>query len=130
MRRPSNPSGHRLQPRVMLRNFSPGIQRAAANTGWLFFDRIFRMGAAVVVGIAVARYLGPRQFGELNFAIAFVALFSSLSTLGLDNLVVRHLVSSPRDTAAILGTATGLRLAGTLASACAIMAVAGVLRPG
>lgn len=112
------------------KNLSPGIRRAVTNTGWLFFDRVFRMGAAVVVGLAVARYLGPKQYGEFNFAIAFVALFASFSTLGLDNLVVRYLVSTPEDSDAILGTATCLRLAGTVVSCFAIMTMVCVLRPG
>jgi PST family polysaccharide transporter len=33
------------------------------NIGWLFFDKILRMGVGLFVGVWVARYLGPENFG-------------------------------------------------------------------
>ena len=38
----------------------------------------------------------PGQFGQLSYAIAFVALFSAFATLGMDGIVVRDLVRIPR----------------------------------
>jgi PST family polysaccharide transporter len=46
---------------------------------------------AIVVGAWVARYLGPGQFGELAYVLAFVAFFQALSLLGLDGLTVRDI---------------------------------------
>jgi PST family polysaccharide transporter len=86
------------------------------NTGWLFGDRALRMGMGLVVGLWVARYLGPEQFGLLNYAQAFVALFTALATLGLDRIVVRDLVQHPEKKGEILGTTLALRLAGALAA--------------
>ncbi len=69
-----------------------GLRAIIANTGWLFADRIVRMGASLVVGVWVARYLGVQQYGLFNYALAFVSLFSPIFTLGLDDVVVRHIV--------------------------------------
>ncbi|MFN7659915.1 MAG: oligosaccharide flippase family protein, partial [Dolichospermum sp.] len=66
---------------------SDKLRGIIANTGWLFADRILRMGVGLFVGVWVARYLGVQQFGVFNYATAFVALFSTLSTLGLDAIV-------------------------------------------
>ena len=53
--------------------------RILKNVGWLVFGRIFRMVGALAVGIFVARYLGPEQFGLLSYAIAFIFFFSFAS---------------------------------------------------
>ena len=48
------------------------LQKILANTGWLFIDKIIRMGVGLLVGVWIARYLGPAQFGLYNYAVAFV----------------------------------------------------------
>jgi len=107
-----------------------GLQRALANTGWLFGDKVLRMGMGLLVGVWVARYLGPAQFGLLNYATAFVALFGSIASLGLQGIVVRDLVREPEDTQEILGTAFVMQLlGGLLALAVAVSAITW-LRPG
>ena len=53
---------------------SDRLRKIIANTGWLFADRILRMGVGLFVGVWVARYLGVQQFGVFNYATAFVAL--------------------------------------------------------
>jgi polysaccharide transporter, PST family len=66
-----------------------------ANGAWLFADQGLRLGVGLLLGVWVARYLGPLQYGQLNFATAFVTLFGGLSTLGLNGIVIRELVLQP-----------------------------------
>ncbi|SNB46606.1 flippase [Geobacter sp. DSM 9736] len=106
------------------------LQGIIANTGWLFADRIIRMGIGLLVSVWVARYLGPSQFGLLNFATAFVALFAAFSTLGLDGIVVRELVRHPDDRREILGSAIFLRLAGSLVTIVSAAGIISLLRQG
>jgi len=87
------------------------LQKAVANTGWLFADKILRVIVGMVVLIWLARFLGPQKFGTLSYAIAFVALFSRVATLGLDTIVVRDIVQDAKSVESILGTAFLLRLA-------------------
>jgi O-antigen/teichoic acid export membrane protein len=61
----------------------------------------------------VVRYLGPTQFGLLSYAIAFVGLFTSIATLGLDSILVRELVAAPDKRNELLGTAFVLKLFGS-----------------
>ena len=70
-------------------------------------DRILRMGIGVVVGVWVARYLGPMRFGSLNFALAFVSLLGTAATLGTDNFIVREIVVGDTDVHATLGDHAG-----------------------
>lgn len=91
-----------------------GFRRYFANTSWMFAEQILRMVAALVVGIWVARYLGPEQFGVFSYAIAFASIFSSIAKLGLDGIVVRDLVREPDQRDLYLGTAFWLKLGGAL----------------
>ncbi|MEH1870777.1 flippase [Nostoc sp.] len=93
-----------------------GLRAIIANTGWLFADRILRMGASLVIGVWIARYLGVQQYGLFNYALAFVSLFSPIFTLGLDDVVVRHIVRQSSNKEEILGTTFWLKLLGGIAS--------------
>lgn len=87
---------------------------------WLFFDKIVRLGIGLFVSAFVARYLGVDFFGKWNYVIALVAMMSALSTLGLDQIVVKHLLEKDEDEQKILGTAFYLRLVGSIF--CTILA--------
>ncbi|CEN56001.1 putative polysaccharide biosynthesis protein [Candidatus Methylopumilus turicensis] len=78
----------------------------------MFGEQILRMVAGLLVGVWVARYLGPEQFGLFNYAIAFASLFGSIAKLGLDSIVVRDLVQEPTLLKAYMGTAFWLKLVG------------------
>jgi polysaccharide transporter, PST family len=88
------------------------LQNVLGNMGWLFADRIVRMGVGLLVGVWVARYLGPEKFGILNFSYAFVLLFSAVSSMGLESVAVRDLASDPSRKNEILGTVFTLKIAG------------------
>jgi O-antigen/teichoic acid export membrane protein len=84
------------------------------NIGWLFFDKVLRMSVGLIVGVWIARYLGPEQFGLLSFATAFVGLFGAIATLGLQGIVVRDIVRDPTVREETLGTAAALHFIGGL----------------
>lgn len=62
------------------------------NTSWLFGEKILRMAVGLFVGVWLARYLGPEQFGLFSYAQSFVGLFIAIATFGLDGIVVRETV--------------------------------------
>lgn len=97
---------------------------------WISSDKIVRMGVGLFVGVWVARYLGPDNFGVLNFAIAFVGLFSAFSVLGLDNIVIKELVHPRFDIARIMGTTFLLKAAGSLVSIVLSIAAICLTNPG
>ena len=84
------------------------------NISWLFFDKVLRIFGGLFVGIWVARYLGPSDFGILNYAMAYTALFMLFVKLGLDQIVVREIVKNVKLTNYLLGTAFGLKLMGSI----------------
>lgn len=90
------------------------FRRYAENAFWLMMEKGFALAAGMVVGIYVARYLRPEAFGLLNYAISFVGIFSALSTIGLEQIIVRELAKHPERKEELLGTGVILRLAGSL----------------
>src|ERR1035437_5868729 len=105
-----------------------GLQKLFWNTSWLFAEKLLRMGIGLMVGVWVARYLGPSQFGALNYALAFATLFSVVATLGLNTIVVRDLVRTPAEKDVIMGTTFGLKLCGGIAAMLAAVIVAKSIR--
>lgn len=91
-----------------------GFRRYFANTTWLFTEKILQMVVGLFVGVWIAKFLGPEQFGLLSYAQAFVGLFTAFATLGLDGIVVRELVKYPEKEKELLGTAFWLKLIGAL----------------
>lgn len=89
-----------------------GFRRYFANTSWMFGEQMLRIVSGLLVGIWVARYLGPEQFGLFSYALAFVSIFSGLAKLGLDGIVVRDLVNHPHQRDVYLGTAFWLKFVG------------------
>lgn len=105
------------------------IIKITKNSIWLLLDKIIRMGIGLFVGVWVARYLGPDQFGKLNYARAIVGLFGFLATLGLDSLVVRDLVRYPNNKEKLLGSTFILRLIGSFLSFMLIIIAIKIIRP-
>ena len=66
------------------------------------------------MGAWVARFLGPSQFGIVNYVQSLVFLFSIISTLGLDEVVVKNLVSGRLAPREVLGTTFLLKFSGAL----------------
>src|ERR1051325_10626811 len=108
----------------------PNLRKIVGNTGWLLADRILRLGVGLFVGVWVARYLGPEQFGLYNYALAFAGLFGAFATLGLDSIVVRDIVSNPANKNEVLGTAFVLKLIGGGGSLLMALGAIVLMRPG
>jgi O-antigen/teichoic acid export membrane protein len=103
---------------------SDGFRRYFRNTSWLFVDKVVRLGSVLVTSIFVTRYLGPELFGQLNYASAFVGIFFALTSMGLDDILVRDLVRQPERTERLLGTAAGIKFGGALILFVAVSALA------
>ena len=114
---------------VVIQKFSPELRKIISNIGWLFADRVLRMGVGLIVTAWVARYLGPQQFGLFNYAGAFVSLFGVLATLGLDQIVVRDMVRDPSCKDETLGTAFVLKLSGGILTILVTTGTIFLLRP-
>ncbi len=87
------------------------------------------MGVGLLVGVWIARYLGPEQFGLINFAAALIGLFSAVAGMGLQGIVVRDIVRNPNCAHETLGTAAVLLLIGGIVAYMLIQISIAYLRP-
>ncbi|MCV9388486.1 flippase [Reichenbachiella ulvae] len=70
-----------------------GSKKIFWNTGFLFVEKVFSFSVSFITSVYVIRYLGPEEFGLLEYANSIVAILLPLSRLGLMDIVVKELVS-------------------------------------
>ena len=75
-----------------------------ANAGWIIGCKIIQALLGVIISMLTARYLGPSNFGLINYAASLVAFVTPLTMLGLDHVIVQELLYSPESEGKILGT--------------------------
>ena len=81
-----------------------------SNVAWSLGGKIINMASALLVGILVARYLGPENYGIMNYVISYVTIFSVIATFGMDNIEIRELSRQIDKKNTILGTCFSLRI--------------------
>jgi O-antigen/teichoic acid export membrane protein len=101
-------------------NQTSSSKKYIKNTSWILIEKMSRIISGILVGVLVARYLGPDQFGLISYALNVVAIFTIFSTLGLDSIVVRELITRNEYKNNILGTTFWMRLVG----ACVVVVAA------
>jgi len=126
-----NPSWSRYLPAFIQQMLEgrDALQKAIKNTGWLFADQIVRMGVGLFVGVWVARYLGPEQYGLFSYAVAFAALFSSIATLGLNDIATRNIIRDSSKANEIIGTAFLLKVISGIAVTVLTIGAITIVRP-
>lgn len=95
---------------------TPNLRKVIGNTVWLFTEKIVQMLLGLLVGLWIARYLGPERFGRFNYALAIVGLLVPFAKLGLDNIVIRNLARDISDKNETLGTAFILKFIASIAT--------------
>ena len=76
---------------------------------WLFYERCIALLSSLLISIAVARHLGPDDYGLLGFVLSFAAILTPLAALGLNELVTKELVTCRGKQGEILGTVFTIR---------------------
>jgi polysaccharide transporter, PST family len=110
-------------------SISSASAKVARDSFVLAAERFVRMGTGFVAFVLFARELGPAQFGELNYALAIIALLVPVAQLGLEPVAIREIIRRPEDAKTIVDTSLCLRLGAAAASTLLALALA-VLVPG
>ena len=61
------------------------------NIKWLTISKIFIYLLSIITITLIPRYLGVEGYGQLNFIISFVGIFSIIGDLGLQTLIIRDI---------------------------------------
>ena len=74
------------------------------NASWIIAGKIAQAALSFVVSLMTARYLGPSNYGLLNYASSLVIFATPIMTLGLTGTLVQEFINHPEDEGKILGT--------------------------
>jgi O-antigen/teichoic acid export membrane protein len=80
------------------------------SASWLLSEQAARMVSTLLVGIIIARHLGPEGLGQISYAWSIVGIFGVFVSLGLEGVVIKELVHHPAQRDELLGTAFYLML--------------------
>lgn len=91
-------------------NLSKTKENIVKNLFWSVLGKIVNLLSGLIVGIIIARYLGPEQFGLMNYVISYVFLFQTFAIFGLDAIEVREEARNQTPIHVIIGTAFFLKI--------------------
>lgn len=100
------------------------------NAGWIIAGRIAQMVLSFLISIFTARYLGPSNFGIINYVGAYVSFFTSLCTLGINSVIIKEFVDNPDEQGKTIGTAIVLRAVSSMLSSVTIVGIVSVVDRG
>lgn len=101
--------------------------KTVKNAGWLISGKIAQMLINLLVGLLTARYLGPSNYGLINYAAAYIGFFTAFCTLGINSIIVKEFVDNPEKEGEIIGTTIGLRAISSFLSVITIFAVVNII---
>lgn len=91
------------------------------NAGWIIGGKILQLFISFVVSVFTARYLGPSNYGLINYAGAYIAFFSSLCNLGINGIIIKNFVDNPNEIGKTIGTTLILRILSSFISTILIV---------
>lgn len=74
------------------------------NAGWIIGCKIVKAILTLLVTMLTARYLGPYNYGLINYASGIVAFVTPIMKLGIDAILVHEIIKEPNAEGEILGT--------------------------
>lgn len=75
------------------------------NTIWIVSCRLVQSLLSLVIGMLTARYLGPSDYGLVNYAASVVAFVAPFMKLGLNHILVNESMNDSEKDGEIFGTA-------------------------
>lgn len=97
------------------------------NAGWLIFGKVAQMIISMFVGLLTARYLGPSNFGLINYATAYTAFFMAICTLGINSVLVKEFIDHPEEEGSIIGSTLVLKAISSFLSAGIIVCIVSLI---
>lgn len=83
----------------------------------------------LVITMLTSRYLGPANYGVIEYAASLVAFALPLMQLGIRNILIKEMIAAPRDRGTILGTGLCMNLVSSVLCVIGITAFARIANP-
>lgn len=105
------------------------MSRVLNNTKWIIACKIIQSLVQFLVGMLSARYLGPSNYGLINYAAAIVAFAIPVMQLGFRFTLIQEYVCTPEREGEILGTSMLMNVLSALACMVGVTTFAAVVNP-
>lgn len=101
--------------------------RILKNASWLIAGKIFQMLLGILVSLITARYLGPSNYGLINYGAAYTAFASSICSLGINSILVKEFIEKRDTEGTVIGSALFLKMVASTFSILTILSVSYVV---
>lgn len=105
-------------------------KRILKNASWIIGLQIAKSVIGLIVSALTARYLGPSNFGLINYAASVVSFIVPVMYVGLNATLVQEIVNKPEREGETLGTAIGMSFVSSILCVGGVIAFTLVANPG
>lgn len=84
------------------------------NAKWIVACKVAQSVIQLIIGMISARYLGPSNYGLINYAASIMAFALPVMRLGFNATLVHELIEDPKKEGGILGTSLVLNILSSL----------------
>lgn len=99
------------------------------NATWLIACKIVQTLLSFVIGTLSARYLGPANYGIIDYAAAIVTFMVPVIQLGLRSTLVHEIIAAPDKEGQTLGTSLFMSVAASLFGIIGVAAFTAIANP-
>ena len=99
------------------------------NATWLIACKVVQSLLSFVIGTLSARYLGPGNYGIINYAAAIVSFMVPVVQLGLRSTLVHEIIAAPDSEGRTLGTSLFMSTAASFLGIFGVIAFTAIANP-
>ena len=85
-------------------------RKSVKNSAWIIAEQVYQMAINFVLTMMVSRYLGPANYGVLNYGATLVNIFLVFTKLGLDTMISNEFIKHRDKEGVLVGTSVAMRL--------------------
>lgn len=104
--------------------------RVIKNASWIIGIQLVKSLLGMVISMLTARFLGPSNFGLINYAASIVAFVTPIMYLGLNGVLVQEIVNTPEREGEILGTSVTLAFFSSLVCIIGVVSFSAIANRG
>ena len=103
---------------------------AVQNASWIIGGKIVQASIGIIISMLTARFLGPSNYGLINYAASIVAFVTPIMQLGLNGVLVNEIIRNPEEEGKTVGTAVVMSLTSGLLCILGIFAFVSIVNVG
>lgn len=100
------------------------------NAGWIIICRVIQAVLQLVVSMLTARYLGPSNYGLINYAASLVTFVVPVMQLGLNSILVQEIIEHNAPDGEIMGTALVMNFVSAITCIIGVIAFVSIANAG